>query len=170
MLLKELEGNFYSTGLVFIKVKLFFRPPEIMCQMDHGHHCAAIHLFNIRIARYFLSILHIHGEFIFITVALFISPFPPREIMYPRRCSATVLFFQRLNSEIQLIFCLLHGGHRKVHNSPGEPIGVNLLLTRPDATRENCITCPVRDLPPYFVRHTSGNPNSLVGRILDREI
>jgi hypothetical protein len=76
MLLKELEGNYDSIGSVFIMVTLFFRPPEVMYQMDHEYYCAAIHLFNIRIARYFLSILHIHGEFMFITVALFISPFP----------------------------------------------------------------------------------------------
>jgi len=79
ILLKELEGNFDSIGLVFIMVKLFmllFRPLEIVYQMDHGRHCAAIHVFNIRIARYFLSILHIHGEFVFITVASFILFFP----------------------------------------------------------------------------------------------
>ena len=54
MLLKELEGNFYSIGLIFIMVKLFmllFQPPKIMYQMDHGHHCATMHLFNTRIAR-----------------------------------------------------------------------------------------------------------------------
>ena len=106
MLLKELEGNFDSIGLVFIMVKLFmllFRPPEIMYQMDHGRHCVAIHLFNIRIARYFLSILHIHGEFVFITVALF---FPPQEIMYPRRRRATKVlpyfFFSVLTARYKL--------------------------------------------------------------------
>jgi len=68
---------------------LLFQPLEIVYQMDHGWHCAAIHVFNIRIARYiFLSILHIHGEFIFITVASFILLFPPQEIMYPGRKGA----------------------------------------------------------------------------------
>jgi len=98
ILLKELEGNFDSIGLVFIMVKLFmllFRPLEIMYRMDHGQHCAAIHVFNIRIARYFLSIIHIQGEFVFITVlvASFILLFSPQEIMYPGRRSATALFF-----------------------------------------------------------------------------
>jgi hypothetical protein len=31
---------------------------------------------------------------------------------------------------------------RRAHNSLGERMGVSSLLTRPDATRENCITCP----------------------------
>ena len=85
-----------------------FRPPEIMYQMDHERHCAAIHLFNVRIARYLLFILHIHGEFVFITVGLFILLFPPQEIMYPGRRSATIHFFQHLNSEIRDIFYLYY--------------------------------------------------------------
>jgi len=145
------ENDYDSKGLVFTMVKLFillFRPPDIMFQMDHERYCAAIHLFNIRIARYFLSILHIHGEFVFISVALFISPFPPQEIMYPRRCSATILFFQRLNSEVQSIFSILHGGHSKIHNSPGESRWARCWC---DLTRHAKIASRalVRDLPPY---------------------
>ena len=87
ILLKELDGNFDSIELVFIMVKLFMLlfqlPLEIMYQMDHGQHCAAIHVFNIQIGRYFLFILHIHSKFVFIMVASFILLFPPQEIMYP---------------------------------------------------------------------------------------
>ena len=94
-------------GIYYGKV-IYVTLSTILYQMDHGCHCAAIHLFNIQIARYFLSILHIHCKFIFIMVALFISPFPPQEIMYPRWHSATILFFQCLDSEIQNIFYLYY--------------------------------------------------------------
>jgi len=55
--------------------------------MDHGQRCAAIHVFNIQIAMYFLSILHIHSEFVFIMVVSFILRFPPQEICWkPEKC------------------------------------------------------------------------------------
>jgi len=104
---------------------LLFRPLEIVYRMDHGRHCAAIHVFNIRIARYFLSILHIHGEFVFIMVASFILLFPPQEIMYPGRRSATTLFFNIWTARYKVYsfyIILLYGGHRKIHNSLGEPM------------------------------------------------
>jgi len=44
ILLKELEGNFDSIGLVFIMVKLLFRPLEIMYP---GWRSATALFFNI---------------------------------------------------------------------------------------------------------------------------
>ena len=137
ILLKELEGNFDSIWLVFIMVKLFmslFRPPEIMYQMDHERHCAAIHLFNVRIARYLLFILQIHGEFVFITVGLFILLFPPQEITYSGAVLPKVLpsiFFGIWTAryEIYSIYItLLYGEHCKIHNSLGEPMRVSSVL------------------------------------------
>ena len=54
--------------------------------------------------------LHINGEFVFVTVASFILLFqiPPQEIMYPGRRSATALFSTSEQRDTRYILSILY--------------------------------------------------------------
>jgi len=92
MLLKEFEDNFDSKRLVFIMVYYSFDLQILCTKWTMGALCRHPFIQRSDSQVFPIYITH-HGEFVFISVVLFISPFPPQEIMYPKRRSATIIFF-----------------------------------------------------------------------------